>query len=63
MTKINKPEVNRPQVKHTPKGKVSVSCSLELYERIERAARIDARSVSNWMLCAAKEKLDSLKEN
>lgn len=63
MKTADKQVKGRPKVKHTLQGRVSVSCSKELYAKIETAAKSEARSISNWMLCAAKEKLASFGSN
>lgn len=48
------------KVKHTSNSKVSVAFSRELFAEIERAAKEEDRPVSNWIMRAAKEKLERM---
>lgn len=47
-------------VKHTRTAKVTLSFPKELYLEIEAAAKQDDRAVANWVVRAAKEKLERM---
>ena len=60
MNKTKQTSSVRHEVKHTRTAKVTLSFPKELYLEIEAAAKQDDRAVANWVVRAAKEKLERM---